>query len=427
MPPLHITIVSFYLFLWGIGYHEVDSFAPLVLSSASAAQRSSATSRLLPMQMAQISSRTEDEIREDISRLEKEASERLQNLMDQMDDLMAFDSPPESSSTSNLSPEDSTIPSKSATMDSPKSLVDPVTTVAASTTPPTQKEQPTKATKTPPQRLVQPQIPARAPLDLLQDSTWRLVFNVGREEGTWMPKDWARSGDRLRFECKVNFGSHNASRTSDDFFHGRPVYPLQVSETYLWPTGVGVGRRELCLSGDAFYQVTPTPEQGDVLRLRIPLGEPLNRSDVTCPAGHLYVTANYFGLTEWHRPMREYAWQELQEAQQAVEKARKQLEDGDGEENGKHGALSWLGLWKPMGELWKAEFELEKKQESYQATVQRYPEKTHMRFDSGRRVALSKEGGLCLKIHSGVAIEYHILGRVEIGCVDREVPLEGLQ
>jgi len=45
------------------------------------------------------------------------------------------------------------------------------------------------------------------PLDttLLEGTRWKVVFNVHREPGTWMPPAWGASGDRLLFEVVVDF------------------------------------------------------------------------------------------------------------------------------------------------------------------------------------------------------------------------------
>lgn len=39
----------------------------------------------------------------------------------------------------------------------------------------------------------------------LGGTTWRIVLNVGRERGTWMPDEWAASGARLSFPLDVTF------------------------------------------------------------------------------------------------------------------------------------------------------------------------------------------------------------------------------
>ena len=40
---------------------------------------------------------------------------------------------------------------------------------------------------------------------------WRILMNVGREEGTWMPKEWAKTS-RLVLPVVVNFEVSGATR-----------------------------------------------------------------------------------------------------------------------------------------------------------------------------------------------------------------------
>lgn len=393
-----------------------------------------------------------EEMRQDISRLEREAAERLQNLMEQMDDLAEFESrsvgptiatPVDASTETAKRENDSAIDAIEITKEengiSQQHQITSAGAAAEVLSPPPVQKSPQQQQKKknnnkqvadPANNVVQniprPPIPSVVPLDKLAGTSWRLVFNIGREEGTWMPKDWGSSGDRLRFECKVRFTNATVSSKSnantDDFFHPKP-YCLEVSEGYLWPTGVGVGRKPLRMDSSsaaddpALFQIVPGTEQGDVLRMRVPLGEAVNRSDVTCPRGNLYVTANYYGLPEWHCRMRDHALQEWTTAQATYETAELKLELAGNEETQ---GLGWFGYCKLMADVWKAKHALEDYQRKYIEAQHRFPEKIHLRFDAKERVALSREGGLCLKIHSGVAIEYHILGRVEIGCLDKK-------
>jgi len=41
--------------------------------------------------------------------------------------------------------------------------------------------------------------------DLLDGTNWKLSFDIGREPGTWMPKDWGVSGDRLKLAFEFEF------------------------------------------------------------------------------------------------------------------------------------------------------------------------------------------------------------------------------
>ena len=42
-----------------------------------------------------------------------------------------------------------------------------------------------------------------ASLTLLDDTRWRIMYNLGREQGTWMAKTWGASGERLHMHLEV--------------------------------------------------------------------------------------------------------------------------------------------------------------------------------------------------------------------------------
>lgn len=42
-------------------------------------------------------------------------------------------------------------------------------------------------------------------LKLIDNTRWRLSLNIGRERGTWMPKDWGVSGERLYVNLEIEF------------------------------------------------------------------------------------------------------------------------------------------------------------------------------------------------------------------------------
>lgn len=44
----------------------------------------------------------------------------------------------------------------------------------------------------------------------------------------------------------------------------------------------------------------------------------------------------------------------------------------------------------------------------------REPDKALLRVSQDQSVGLTREGGVCCKVHKGLAIEYHILGKFEI-------------
>jgi len=48
----------------------------------------------------------------------------------------------------------------------------------------------------------------------------------------------------------------------------------------------------------------------------------------------------------------------------------------------------------------------------------REPDRSLLRLSRDQSVGLTKEGGVCCKVHKGLAIEYHILGKFEIASME---------
>jgi hypothetical protein len=48
----------------------------------------------------------------------------------------------------------------------------------------------------------------------------------------------------------------------------------------------------------------------------------------------------------------------------------------------------------------------------------REPDRSILRLSRDQSVGLTKEGGVCCKVHKGLAIEYHILGKFEIASME---------
>ena len=57
----------------------------------------------------------------------------------------------------------------------------------------------------------------------IANTNWRVTLNVGRQPGTWMPKDWAASGARL--SRRWMFGSQ-MKRSLDNDERNLPANPI---------------------------------------------------------------------------------------------------------------------------------------------------------------------------------------------------------
>ena len=91
------------------------------------------------------------------------------------------------------------------------------------------------------------------PSVLLPNTVWRLQLDVGRHEGvgTWMPSEWAASGERLKiFDVSVEFGDEVCTaefneRRLNEAWHtgGRVSVARTFARTTQWR------RRKRCQGG----------------------------------------------------------------------------------------------------------------------------------------------------------------------------------
>lgn len=263
---------------------------------------------------------------------------------------------------------------------------------------------------------------------------WKIVFNIGREAGTWMPGDWGASGDRLLFQCTVHFTGDDTTVLStaeqrDEFFHGGAARALLVADAFVLPHGVGrhsVGRRALPVKPVGAYRVCrgQGPAGTDIVRLYIELTDavvvaaatdPLAASDVSCPAGRVYGTCGYFPTPaaasgDSASSRRDAVQQKYHDALRAYE--------AQTDAEGHHNNNGMLRQWHRMHEAWQAKQVVEQLAAQLQLARQRDPEKSLLRYNRAQTVGLTREGGVCCKVRKGLALEYHILGRMQVGCVD---------
>lgn len=282
--------------------------------------------------------------------------------------------------------------------------------------------------------------------DLLEDTRWKIVFNIGREPGTWMPATWGQSGERVRFQVVVDFTDETYYQR-EDFFQGfattttapAPVGStilsssvvgakvLKVVQAFVIPTGVGsqsTGRIPIQVQPTGAYKVLKGqgPMGTDIVRLFIDLLQEVHRgddkgsSDVYCPAGRVYATCGYFPMHPAKASDR-HSWKDiLKEEQHAIlmryEQLQMEMEQDD--------RLFSLDQIKRMKEMYQVKKQVTQVTQRLQEARQREPERSQLRLSLDGTVALSKEGGVCYKVHKGFAVEYHILGRMEVGCIDHD-------
>lgn len=375
-----------------------------------------------------------EEMKEDIARMREEAIKRLELLNEQMNqaevawkdqkeletstkskEVIRVEQVPSSIPTSNSFPTVSTPPAKQvvgdlyADMESQQieslmkarmerdklHFLDPVVPVKSSS--------------------LLKESPAAANLKLLDNTRWRLMLNVGREPGTWMPKTWGVSGDRLRMHMELEFSPEQLYER-EEFLNGvsgAKVLKIVHGVGDLAPS-MQHGGKQVRLKGTGGWRVAPNegPMGTSVLRFYFDLEEETRHpgSDVYCPAGRIYCTCGYFSMLERHQQVhvseKETLKQEMREIEVQYEALANENElDTD--------LVSWNKFQrsKKMMDLRMQATKLNTKM--HEAHV-REPDKALLRLSQDQSVGLTREGGVCCKVHKGLAIEYHILGKFEI-------------
>jgi hypothetical protein len=263
-------------------------------------------------------------------------------------------------------------------------------------------------------------------LDLLDYTRWRVMFNIGREAGTWMPKTWGVSGERLLMNLEIEFQSQplfdRDEFLNDNHSHAGSIGGASSSkvlhvvnnELTMSPTMQEGSKRVRVRDGG--WRVAPGegPIGSDVLRFYFQVEEEVHHtgSDVYCPKGRIYCTCGYFDMQG--RSGAESTKESLQKEINALIAQYEKL----AEENEADGSLvSWekVQRGKKMMDLRMKASKLNIKMN--EARVKE-PEKHLLRLSRDLTVGLTREGGVCCKVQKGLAIEYRILGKFEVGAMD---------
>jgi hypothetical protein len=263
--------------------------------------------------------------------------------------------------------------------------------------------------------------------DLLDDTRWKIVFNIGRERGTWMTEKWGASGDRLLFQVVVDL-TEEPLYERDEFFQGvAGQKKLEIVEAWCFSTGVGAasrGRQPVAIKPQGGYKVLPGkgPAGTDILRLYIELTDKVQSkadSDVYCPAGRVYGTCGYYakpGILSGAGRDQPHPKDMLMEEQRRLSRQYKQIEEEQEEDER---LVSWDQM-KRMKKLMELRLQLDRVATELQRAREWEPEKSQLRMSQDGRVSLTKEGGVSCNVRKGLALEYHILGKMELASVKHE-------
>lgn len=246
--------------------------------------------------------------------------------------------------------------------------------------------------------------------DLLDGTRWKVMLNIGRESGTWMPKTWGVSGERLLINLEVEF-TDEPLYEREEFLNGMVnAKKLEIHHVDLGPT-LSEDSRQVKFKETGGWRVAPGegPMGTDVLRFYIEIEEEVRHQggDVYCPKGRVYCTCGYF-------PIRQPSGiQDDLRAEQDRLTAR--YNDLNLEMEGA-GVFEKIKIGKEMLDI---RMDAGKVGDQLNEARVREPEKSLLRLSRQGDVGLTKEGGVCCKVAKGLAVEYHILGKFGIASIDK--------
>eukprot|EP00538_Stauroneis_constricta_P004679 CAMPEP_0119555448 /NCGR_PEP_ID=MMETSP1352-20130426/7656_1 /TAXON_ID=265584 /ORGANISM="Stauroneis constricta, Strain CCMP1120" /LENGTH=452 /DNA_ID=CAMNT_0007602209 /DNA_START=118 /DNA_END=1476 /DNA_ORIENTATION=+ len=259
-------------------------------------------------------------------------------------------------------------------------------------------------------------------LDRLSNTRWRLSLDVGREEGTWMPKTWGASGERLRMSVEMEF-SDQPLMEWEDFLNGsKDSKTLKVVNNCL-STAPSMNEGSLTVGvKDGGWRVAcgEGPCGTDLLRFYFDVEDEARHigSDVYCPEGRIFFTCGYFPLKHdvddgpGFAPSPQVSMKEKVREQQTKLALEYEQMSAELEED--------APIWKKIQRskrLMDMRGEASKLERRFQEARTREPERALLRLSQDRELGLTREGGACCKVHKGLAIEYHILGHFEVASI----------
>ena len=155
-------------------------------------------------------------------------------------------------------------------------------------------------------------------LKLLDDTRWKMMLNIGRVPGTWMPKTWGASGDTLKIQLEIEFTSQELfyERNDENNFlceshnddkSSTKVLRIIGEEGHIAPT-MTEGSSNVRITNGGWKIVVQRdgrPFQTSVVRFYFNVEEGKDEqvvvghtgSDVYLPTGRIYGTCGYFPMT----------------------------------------------------------------------------------------------------------------------------------
>ena len=254
--------------------------------------------------------------------------------------------------------------------------------------------------------------------NLLDETTWKISLSIGREPGTWMPKEWGKSGQRLSLSFTADFSTSQLFER-DSFFQGgyanAKVLRIVNDEITLGPS-ISEGQRVIQVKNGG-WQVTrgDGPLGTDLLRFYIEVNEEITHSDldVYIPKGKIYFSCGYFPfIKDGEKGIKDAFREEIKKIEDQIIQLQKKKEDIKNPFN--------LDGIKISREIFKLKQDLDLLNQRLSFAMVQQPDKNLLRFSPSGDVGLTKEGGVCCEVKKGPVVEYHILGRFGVAAIQKE-------
>ena len=255
--------------------------------------------------------------------------------------------------------------------------------------------------------------------NLLDDTTWKISLSIGREPGTWMPRDWGKSGQRLNLSFTASF-TPSQLFDRDDFFRGgytnAKILQVESNELKLGPS-VSEGQRAYQVKNGG-WQVTrgDGPMGTDLLRFFIEVDEEITHadSDVSIPKGRIYCSCGYFPVmgNDEKGGVKDAVKDEIKKIEKEIMELQKKKDNIKNPFN--------LEAIKISSDIFKLNQDLDMMNQRLSFAMVRQPDNSLLRYTPAADVGLTKEGGVCCEVKKGLVVEYHILGRFGVASASKE-------
>jgi hypothetical protein len=255
------------------------------------------------------------------------------------------------------------------------------------------------------------QVEKKHDLNLLDHTHWRVMLDIGRDPGTWMPKTWGASGNRMLLNLELCFEADQLY-DREEFLEGvgnAKVCRVVHHELNIAPTMTEGIKRVFTLKDGGWRIVKGAGPLGtDVLRFFIETETEIRQGDVYVPPGRIYCTCGYFVM---HRPsgIKDYLRKEMSEVEERIEKIREELQEE---------AFFSLKRLKLSKELFDLELKEAANQKALNEAAIVEPDKSLLRVSRKGDVGLTREGGVSCKVKKGPVTEYHVLGRFSVAAIE---------